>query len=135
MKILRFGISINVAALVLFFVTPLLHAQYTELHNFDWHKEGANPNGPALMAQGLEGNLYGNLETQLFHDGSVFSSQTNGIVLDLYDFMGKPDGNTPQSGLTLGWDGNFYGTTKRGGTSDRGTVFKYRDGVTTILYN
>src|SRR5262249_49768060 len=38
-------------------------------------------------------------------------------------------------GLSLGWDGNFYGTTVRGGTSDRGTVFMYRDGVTTILHS
>jgi uncharacterized repeat protein (TIGR03803 family) len=123
------------AALLLCLVGPLLHAQYTELHNFDWHKEGANPNGPALLDQGLDGGLYGTLQTQLAHDGSVFSYQQSGTVLDLYDFSGKPDGNTPQSGLSLGWDGNHYGTTVRGGTSDSGTVFKYRDGATTLLYN
>ncbi len=117
-------------------VSPFLHAQtYTQLHNFDWHKEGANPNGPALLTQGLDGSLYGTLQTQLSHDGSVFSYQLGGALLDLYDFTGKPDGNTPQSGLSLGWDGNLYGTTERGGTSDKGTVFKYRDGVTTILYS
>jgi len=36
-------------ALIFFVVSPLLHAQYTQLHNFDWHKEGANPAGPALL--------------------------------------------------------------------------------------
>ena len=121
--------------LVLFVVSSLVYAQYTQVHNFDWHKEGANPMGPALLAQGLDGSLYGTLQTQLSHRGSVFSYEMNGAVPDLYDFLGKPDGDTPQSGLSLGWDGNFYGTTERGGTSDKGTVFKYRDGVTTILYS
>lgn len=124
-----------VFAFVLLAVSPLLHAQYTQLHNFDWHQEGANPNGPALLAQGLDGSLYGTLQTQLFHDGSVFSCAPDGTLTDLYDFLGKPDGNTPQSGLSLGWDGNFYGATETGGTSNAGTVFKYRDGVTTILYS
>jgi len=123
------------AALIVFVVSPLVHAQYTELHNFNWHAEGANPNAPALLAQGLDGSLYGTLQTQLSHDGSVFSCAPDGTLLDLYDFLGKPDGNNPQSGLTLGWDGNLYGTTVRGGTSDSGTVFKYRDGVTTVLYS
>jgi len=124
-----------VSTLILFVVSPLLHAQYTELHNFDWHKEGANPNLPALLAQGLDGSLYGTLQSQLFHDGSVFSCAPDGTVLDLHDFLGQPDGNTPQSGLSLGWDGNLYGTTETGGTSNKGTVFKYRDGVVTILYS
>jgi len=39
------------SALVLFVASPALHAQvYTELHNFDWHKEGANPLCPAQIA-------------------------------------------------------------------------------------
>jgi len=122
-------------ALIFFVVSPLLHAQYTQLHNFDWHKEGANPAGPALLAQGLDGSLYGTLDTQLSHPGTVFNYQLTGIVGDLYDFLGKPDGNTPQSGLSFGWDGNFYGTTVLGGTSNAGTVFQERDGVVTILYN
>lgn len=121
--------------LMLIAISPCLRAQYTELHNFNWHAEGANPNNPTLLAQGLDGSLYGTLQSQLFHFGSVFSCAPDGTVVDLYDFLGKPDGNTPQSGLTLGWDGNFYGTTERGGASDFGTVFKYRDGVTTVLYS
>lgn len=121
--------------LFLFAVSPFLPAQYTELHNFDWHSEGANPNGPALLAQGLDGSLYGTLQTQLSHPGTVFSYQLNGTIVDLSNFLGMPDGDTPQSGLSFGWDGNFYGTTVRGGTSNKGTVFKCRDGVTTILYS
>jgi len=123
------------AALVLFVVSPMLLAQYTQLHNFNNHAEGSNPNSPALLAQGLDGSLYGTLQVNLSFDGSVFNCAPDGTVADLYNFLGKPDGNTPQSGLSLGWDGNFYGTTVRGGTSDSGTVFKYRDGVETPLYS
>lgn len=134
MNSLRFKHSISItAALVLFFVGPLL-AQYTELHNFNNHVEGSNPNNPALLAQGLDGSLYGTLQVNGF-DGSVFSCAPDGTVADLYNFLGKPDGNNPQSGLSLGFDGNFFGTTVRGGTSDSGTVFKYRNGVETVLYS
>ena len=135
MKTLRFDRPLSViATLALFFVSPLL-AQYNELHNFNNHLEGSNPSDPTLLAQGLDGSLYGTLPAVLGFDGSVFSCAPDGTVAGLYDFLGKPDGNTPRSGLSLGWDGNFYGTTVRGGTSDSGTVFKYRDGVETPLYS
>jgi uncharacterized repeat protein (TIGR03803 family) len=42
---------------------------------------------------------------------------------------------TPRSGLTLGVDGNYYGTTSSGGTFNFGTVFKFTGGGTmTTLY-
>jgi len=124
-----------VTALVLLVASPVVQAQYTELHNFNNHAEGSNPNNPALLAQGLDGSLYGTLPINLGFDGSVFSCAPDGTVADLHNFLGKPDGNNPQSGLSLGWDGNFYGTTVRGGTFDSGTVFMYRDGVETTLYS
>jgi hypothetical protein len=103
------------SALILFVVSPALYAQvYTELHNFDWHKEGANPLYPALMAQGEDGGLYGTLQTQLSGEGSVFNSSLTGAVTEIYGFTGN-DGEFPQSGLSLGFDGNFYGTTEEGG--------------------
>jgi uncharacterized repeat protein (TIGR03803 family) len=119
-----------VAALVA--LSALVHGQtYTQLHNFDWHKEGANPNNPALLAQGQDGNLYGTLQTQLSFDGSIFISTLTGVVTSLHNFTG-PDGNTPQSGLSLGFDGNFYGSTETGGSSKDGTVFSYGSGLTSI---
>jgi len=41
----------------------------------------------------------------------------------LYSFNG-PDGGFASSGLALGADGNFYGTTEYGGTQGDGTVFR-----------
>lgn len=116
-------------------LSALVQAQtYTELHNFDWHKEGANPLYPALMAQGEDGNLYGTLQTQLFGEGSVFKSTLSGALTQLYGFTGN-DGEFPQSGLSLGFDGNFYGTTEEGGTLRKGTVFKITpSGGMTVLY-
>jgi uncharacterized repeat protein (TIGR03803 family) len=41
----------------------------------------------------------------------------------LYSFLGKPDGEEPQAGLTM-LNGFFYGTTSAGGTFSEGSVFK-----------
>lgn len=54
----------------------------------------------------------------------------------LYAFTGGPDGSFPNSGLSEGTDGNFYGTTSTGGVNDRGTVFRVTPtGVHTVLYS
>jgi uncharacterized repeat protein (TIGR03803 family) len=52
------------------------------------------------------------------------------------DIFPKPDGAGPVAALTLGSDGNFYGTTEYGGTGDSGTVFVYSPatGLTTTIY-
>jgi uncharacterized repeat protein (TIGR03803 family) len=133
MKNLRLAQSLAFVVLLAF--SALTEAQvYTELHNFDWHKEGANPLYPALMAQGEDGNLYGTLQTQLFGVGSVFNSTVSGALTELYGFTGN-DGEFPQSGLSLGFDGNFYGTTEEGGPLRKGTVFKISPaGGMTVLY-
>ena len=87
---------------------------YTQLDSFDESKEGSNPNNPALLAQGQDGNLYGTLPFKTSFQGSIFVSSVSGVVAPLYAFPGL-DGSSPQSGLRLGFDGNFYGTTEMGG--------------------
>jgi len=132
----RVGCGISIV--VLMFAAVFAQAQgYTELYNFNWHAEGANPNQPSLLAQGQDGNLYSTLQSQLFHYGSVYSwSVSGGALSDLHDFLGTPDGNTPQSGLSLGIDGSFYGTTETGGTFNAGSVFKVSStGGMTQLYS
>ena len=118
------------------FATASLHAQYTELYNFNNHAEGSNPMNPAFMAQGQDGNLYGTLQSTFPGDGSVFGwSVPASTVAKIYGFSG-PDGNTPQSGLTLGLDGSFYGTTVTGGLYGKGCVFKITSGgVISQLYS
>ena len=49
--------------------------------------------------------------------------------------LALPNGVQPQGGLILGPDGNFYGTTRNGGSSNDGTIFRMTpDGVLTSLF-
>ena len=105
----------------------ILHAQkYTDLYNLgSTLGEPANPAWMGLLAQGRDGNLYstsqgGGMNTY----GSVFQLTPAGKMNLLYSFMNKKDGASPNSGLTLGTDGNLYGTTPVGGSLGFGTVFK-----------
>jgi len=54
----------------------------------------------------------------------------------LHAFDCGTEGCAPQSGLVQGSDGNFYGTTTRGGATDWGTVFKMTPaGTLTTLHS
>jgi len=101
--------------------------------------DGAAPYGG--LVQGADGNFYGTTSrgsgTNL--TGTVFKITTGGTLTTLYSFCsqsGCPDGSLPTATLVLGTDGNFYGTTSRGGTSNSGTVFKITSGgALTTLYS
>ena len=67
--------------------------------------------------------------------GTVFQVTTDGALNTFYSFTGLPDGYAPYAGLTLGADGNFYGTTGYGGTNDLGTVFRMTTTGLTILHS
>jgi uncharacterized repeat protein (TIGR03803 family) len=100
---------------------------------------GANP--VAALAQGADGYLYGTThnggtnDLATGGDGTVFRISTNGQLATLYSFTGGIDGANPQAPLTLGTDGNFYGTTSGGGVNDGGTVFELTPGgtLTTLV--
>jgi uncharacterized repeat protein (TIGR03803 family) len=108
---------------------------------------GAAPS--AALTLGNDGNFYGtsgeggytNYNTDSGADGygTVFKMTTNGVLTTLAKFA-NTNGSYP-FGLTLGNDGNFYGTTAQGGTNDvtyggDGTVFKVTtNGVLTSLFS
>lgn len=53
----------------------------------------------------------------------------------IYSFSG-PDGAQPQTGLALGTDGNFYGTTFLGGANNFGTIYRVTPtGVLATLHS
>jgi uncharacterized repeat protein (TIGR03803 family) len=90
--------------------------------------DGGNPYGP--LVQGSDGNFYGTtLDGGANHlsgergYGTVFKITSTGTLTTLHSFD-VTDGQSPQGGLALGADGNFYGTTVGGGANGLGTVFK-----------
>jgi uncharacterized repeat protein (TIGR03803 family) len=92
---------------------------------------GASP-GFMTLVQGTDGSFYGTTRyggTYGYFYGTVFKVTPAGALIVLRNFDGA-DGQSPASGLVLGTDGNFYGTTEYGGTSTAcgsggcGTVFK-----------
>ncbi len=79
------------------------------------------------LAIDAAGNLYGT-DTQHGANGlgMVFKlSYSNGTwtVTDLHDFNGN-DGSFPYAPVTVGPNGNLYGTTYTGGTNDKGVVYE-----------
>lgn len=108
---------------------------YTDLYDFGTHK-----NDPhyldGFLAQGMDGALYGtSTEGGKFQLGAIFKISPNGRRQTLYSFDGTL--GTCHSGLTLGTDGNFYGTTDGAdsGQPPFGTVFRITpNGDFTVLH-
>jgi uncharacterized repeat protein (TIGR03803 family) len=115
----------------------------TILHNFlGGATDGCYPAG--TLTQGNDGNFYGVTWACGAHGttgkgGTVYKISPSGATYSiLYSFCAVAyctDGNLPLAGLTLGTDGNFYGTSG-GGTKNAGTIYKITPaGVRTSLYN
>ncbi len=89
-----------------------------------------NSNGgypTAGLTKGNDGRFYGTTyDGGLNGYGTVFSVTTNGVLTSLGSFSMTPDGGNPYAGLTLGNDGNLYGSTTAGGNSfyGSGTIFQ-----------
>lgn len=85
---------------------------------------------------GPDGNLYGVTEQGgSGSGGTVFRATTNGTLTTLVNFITYEYGGDPYGGLTLGPDGNLYGTTKYSSGAG-GMVFKMTtNGTLTTLAN
>lgn len=95
----------------------------TTLHEF------SGPDGVAPIAavvEGTDGNFYGVTNTGGAHGiGTVFKITPTGDFTSMHSFSGT-DGSMPQFDRWIqASDGNFYGTTTRGGAKNLGTVFKF----------
>jgi uncharacterized repeat protein (TIGR03803 family) len=95
---------------------------------------------PQVMAQGQDGNLYSTIQNNGSKaDGTVYKMTPAGVPTTIYSFCfltSCTDGAGPHGGVTLGIDGNFYGTTQGGGTKGAGTAFKVTPtGTLTTLWN
>ena len=107
----------------------------TTLYNFTVGTDGDTPY--ATLVHGSDGNFYGTTSDGgvggfLNGNGTVFKISPAGTLTTLYSFTGTAS----CGGLVQGSDGNFYGTTPSGGTSDNGSVFKISPaGLLTTLYS
>jgi uncharacterized repeat protein (TIGR03803 family) len=105
--------------------------QMTVLTNFD----GGNGGNPAAwLTLAPDGNFYGTTIQRDVSYGTIFRLTTNGIMMPLFFFpptvtnsvnlTTNDTGYLPDGALTVGPDGNLYGTAARGGIYGYGTVFK-----------
>ncbi len=105
-------------------IAPLRAQTYTDLYDFNCTTGGCNPIDFGQLTQGPDGNLYGT--TSGFGTngvGTIFMITPSGTYRDLVQFNGT-NGATPEGGLALASDGNYYGTTVVGG-SGYGLVFRF----------
>jgi uncharacterized repeat protein (TIGR03803 family) len=126
---------------------------FTSLFSFDG-SNGSGPNSP--LVQGFNGNVYqtanlGGQSTNCGYKtgcGTVFEITPDGKLTTIYNFCSQAnctDGAGPDALLSLGNNGNFYGTTNYGGANNSqfycnaagcGTVFEITPGgKLTTLYN
>jgi uncharacterized repeat protein (TIGR03803 family) len=110
------------------------HAQtYKVLYEFPINGPAPQwPGGP--LAQGRNGDLYGwSYEGGTNNDGSMWKTTPSGKVSVVYSFNAT-NGPDCQNGMTVGTDGNFYGTALTSCTGD-GYVFKLTpSGTLTVLH-
>ncbi len=91
----------------------------------------------ARLIQGADGNFYG---TTVYggssNSGTAFQITPGGTLATLHGFRNLGEGRKPYAGLVQATDGNFYGTTREGGSAGYGTVFKITpQGTLTTLHN
>jgi len=130
---------------VIFKMTP--SGTLSELYTF-----GSFAGAYALIA-GKDGNLYGlsygdgspyqnrpGVEV-VGNEGTVFKLTPQGNITRVFSFDGSGHGGTNENSLSLGADGNFYGTSQSGGPnvsdplSGFGTVFQVMpNGTENVLY-
>jgi uncharacterized repeat protein (TIGR03803 family) len=115
---------------------------FNSLASFDG-TDGAGPEFVSLV-QGLDGNLYGKAVSGGNSScesgcGTVFKITLGGTLTAIYTFCEQAkcaDGELPFGGMALATDGDFYGTTSRGGSYNLGTVFQVNpDGALTTLHS
>jgi uncharacterized repeat protein (TIGR03803 family) len=138
------GTALSLTVLALFLALATATAQtYTPLYTYPNTDSGdSGITWPSLLSQGQNGELYSTIQSNgAYTYGSVYTMTTAGKYTLLYSFCaeGAPcalTGAYPTGGVTLGFDGNLWGTTEDGGKDSAGTVFKMTPaGTLTLVYS
>lgn len=111
-------IVLVIMAVLVALSTQSLEAQKLKiLYRFMDSPDGSGPNtGPI---QDDQGNFYGTTYAGGIKGwGTGYKIDPNGKETVLHSFVGGKDGTTPTSGLIADAEGNLYGTTYQGGSSN-----------------
>src|ERR1700728_344009 len=101
--------------------------------------DGSSP--CAGLVQASNGDVYGTTQFGGANrdTGTIFKITTSGTLTTLYSFCSQSDcrdGANPLAGLIQAANGELFGTTRLGGYSDGGTIFKITPGgVLTTLFS
>jgi uncharacterized repeat protein (TIGR03803 family) len=138
-------ISVASVVAIALFLGLTASAQDTPVLLFKYPNTINNTTGIAnssFLAQGPDGVFYDTIFSNgQFNNGSVYTMSLSGAFTLLFSFCAEGgfctvNGTGPQGGVTLGSDGNFYGTTSGGGAGGQGTVFKITPaGKLTTLFS
>ena len=89
--------------------------------------DGKYPQGG--LVQAADGSFYGTTsEGGANNWGTLYKITADGTFTLLYGFCSQPecsDGESPDAGLLKDSNGNLYGTTTSGGSTEDGTIFSY----------
>jgi len=113
-------------AVTLMSATGATAQTYTVLYNFGTVScDPLTPENTGIIAQGHDGNLYSTAPNGGCDlGGAAFKITPKGKLTVLHSFGSQTgDGDFPFSGLTLGTDGDFWGTAEAGGTGLVGNIF------------
>jgi uncharacterized repeat protein (TIGR03803 family) len=108
---------------------------FKSFHSFSGGDDGGEPNG--LVEDG-KGNFYGTtLAGGKGGYGTIFKITSGGALSTLYSFTNGTDGQFPVAPVTLGQDGNLYGTVPGAGNlNSANTFFRMTpDGAFKALYS
>lgn len=110
---------------------------FTLLHSFSSGiTDGCYPYG--TLVKDKSGTLYGTTSgCGSDGAGTVWKLSKEGKETVLYSFVGAPtDGANPFAGVIMDANGNFYGETENGGSSNFGAVFELsKKGALTLLHS
>jgi uncharacterized repeat protein (TIGR03803 family) len=141
----KFACGVTIVASAVLLLASAAWAQYTAVTVYQYPGTSNNTTGltnTSLIAQGPDGNLY--MTDQVdgkYGSGSVYQISPSGKFSTVYSFCKEAGacittGALPDGGITLGSDGNFYGTVQNGGTDGFGQVFKLTPaGLRSTVYN
>lgn len=108
----------------------------TVLYSFSGSSDGSRPSG---LVQASDGFLYGTTENGGSGGcfglgcGTIFKMDLSGNLATLHAFTGYPNDGAYPSGVIQAEDGNFYGTTERGGNGPCTTFQLNPEGCGTIF--